>query len=104
MVAKVLDTIIGKQIGWKIETNILSLSIIKKHMNISEQEISLTLQAMKSKGKWITLQLQPEIGLSSIKAECNRMFINDGRDGKWEDVSESFYDEMVNSFDSRYSK
>jgi len=30
-------------------------------MNISEQEISLTLQAMKSKGKWITLQLQPGI-------------------------------------------
>lgn len=73
-------------------------------MNISEQEISLTLQAMKSKGKWIALQLQPGFGVSSIKAEGNRMFINDGRDGKWEDVSESFYDEMVNSFDSRYSK
>jgi hypothetical protein len=73
-------------------------------MNISEQEISLTLQAMKSKGKWIALQLHPGLGASSIKAEGNRMFINDGRDGKWEDVSESFYDEMVNSFDSRYSK
>jgi hypothetical protein len=30
VVAKVLDTIIGKQNGWKIEINILSLSIIIK--------------------------------------------------------------------------
>jgi hypothetical protein len=34
VVAKVLDIIIGKQIGWKIEKNLLSLSIIKRNMNV----------------------------------------------------------------------
>ena len=29
------------------------------------------------------------------------MFINEGRDGKWDNVSEQFYDEMVKKQDLR---
>ena len=36
-----------------------------------------------------------------IQKNGNRMYINEGRDGKWENISESFYDEMVSRYDSR---
>jgi hypothetical protein len=32
------------------------------------------------------------------------MFINEGRDGKFEDITETFYNEMVNKYDSRTTK
>jgi hypothetical protein len=37
-------------------------------------------------------------------AEGNRMFINEGRQGKFDNVSESFYDQMVDKYDSRNKK
>lgn len=65
------------------------------------QEIVKTLTALKKNKKSIALSLHPAIGNSTITREENRLFINEGRDGKWEGVSESFYDEMVRKFDSR---
>jgi hypothetical protein len=66
-----------------------------------QQEIVKTLTGLKRNKKWIALSLHPAIGDSTISREDNRLFINEGRDGKWEGVSESFYDEMVAKFDSR---
>jgi hypothetical protein len=66
-----------------------------------QQEIVKTLNGLKRNKKWIALSLHPAIGDSTISREDNRLFINEGRDGKWEGVSESFYDEMVAKFDSR---
>lgn len=66
-----------------------------------QQEIINTLTKLKKSKKYIALQLHPAIGNSTISKEDNRLFINEGREGKWEGVSESFYDEMVAKFDSR---
>jgi hypothetical protein len=66
-----------------------------------QQEIIKTLNGLKRNKKWIALSLHPAIGNSTISRESNRLFINEGRDGKWEGVTESFYDEMVAKFDSR---
>ena len=65
------------------------------------QDIIKTLTSLKRNKKWIALSLHPAIGNSTISREDNRLFINEGRDGKWDGVSESFYDEMVAKFDSR---
>jgi hypothetical protein len=65
------------------------------------QEIETTLKKLKREKKYITLSLHPGIGESTIQREGNRMFINEGREGKFEDVPESFYDEMVRKYDSR---
>lgn len=66
-----------------------------------EQEIVQRLKSLKRNKKYIALSLHPAVGNSTIDKEDNRLFINEGRDGKWEGVSEAFYDEMVNKFDSR---
>lgn len=66
-----------------------------------QNEIETKLKQLKRNKKYIALSLWPDIGLSTIQKEGNRMFINEGRDGKWEDVSECFYDEMVRKYDSR---
>jgi len=66
-----------------------------------EQEIVQRLKSLKRNKKYIALSLHPAVGNSMIDKEGNRLFINEGRDGKWEGVSEAFYDEMVNKFDSR---
>lgn len=66
-----------------------------------EQEIIQRLKSLKQNKKYIALSLHPAVGNSTIDKEGNRLFINEGRDGKWEGVSEAFYDEMVNKFDSR---
>lgn len=66
-----------------------------------QQEIIKTLTGLKKNKKYIALSLHPAIGNSTISKEDNRLFINEGRDGKWEGLSESFYDEMVAKFDSR---
>ena len=65
------------------------------------QDIIKTITSLKRNKKWIALSLHPAIGNSTISREDNRFFINEGRDGKWEGVAESFYDEMVKKFDSR---
>lgn len=51
--------------------------------------------------RYIALQLYPGVGETTIKKSGNRMFINEGRDGKFEDVDERFYDSMVKKYDSR---
>ncbi len=65
------------------------------------QEIQFILQKMQEAGKRIELSLHPPIGSPTIEKEGNRMFINEGRGGKFDDVSEAFYDEMVQKYDSR---
>jgi len=67
----------------------------------SEFEILLKLKQLKQNKKHIALSLQPPIGNSTIQKENNRMFINEGRDGKWQDISESFYDNVAGIYDSR---
>jgi len=64
-------------------------------------EIESKLKQLKRNKKYIALSLYPAIGHSTIQREDNRMFINEGRDGKWDGISEQFYDEMVKQFDSR---
>ena len=67
----------------------------------SEFEILLKLKQLQQIKKHIALKLQPPIGNSTIQKKNNRMFINEGRDGKWEDISEEFYDTVAEIFDSR---
>jgi len=69
--------------------------------NLSEMEIALKLKEMKKKKRYIALQLHPPSGDTIIRKENNIMYINEGRDGKWEDVRESFFNNMVNVYDSR---
>ena len=69
--------------------------------NILEMEILSKLKEMKKQKKYIALSLHPPYGDSVIQKENNRMFINEGRDGKWENISEHFYDKMVTLYDSR---
>ncbi len=72
--------------------------------NLSIYEIELKLKSMKRNKKYIALSLFPEIGNTIITKENNRLFINEGRDGKWSKISEEFYDSMVNKYDSRITK
>ena len=67
----------------------------------SEFEILLKLKQLQQNKKHIALKLQPPIGNSTIQKKNNRMFINEGRDGKWEDISEEFYDTVAGIYDSR---
>jgi hypothetical protein len=57
------------------------------------------LEAMK--GQYVALSLYPGID-RTIKAEGNILKINEGRSGTFEGVSESFYDQLVDTYDSRY--
>lgn len=57
------------------------------------------LEAMK--GQFIALSLWPGLD-KTIKAEGNILKINEGRSGIFEGVSESFYDQLVDIYDSRY--
>jgi hypothetical protein len=65
------------------------------------QEIESQLKKRKREKKYTALSLFPPIGATTIQKDGNRMYINEGREGKFEDVSESFYDEMVKKYDSR---
>jgi hypothetical protein len=70
---------------------------------IVEIEIALKLKELRKQKKYTALSLWPGIGNTTIGKEDNRLFINEGRDGKWNDVTEAFYDDMVNLYDSRNS-
>jgi hypothetical protein len=70
--------------------------------NVNEMEVALKLKELNKKKAWIELSLHPPLGNTTIEKQDNRMFINQGRDGKWDSISEAFYDGMVNQFDSRY--
>jgi hypothetical protein len=66
------------------------------------KEIENKLQDLQEQRKYIALSLHPPLGDTTIRKEAvNRMFINEGRQGTFENVSEAFYDEMVEKFDSR---
>lgn len=65
------------------------------------QEIESKLKKMKREKKYTALSLMPPIGATTIQPNGNRMYVNEGREGKYEEVSESFYDEMVRKYDSR---
>lgn len=66
-----------------------------------KKEIERTLSEMEERGEYIALSLNPPKGNNIIEKEGNRMFVNEGRKGQWDNVSESFYDEMVRKYDSR---
>ena len=67
-----------------------------------KEELEKVLKALKRSGKRIELQLYPSLGNTTIsKKRENRVFINDGRDGSYEFISESEYDELVRKYDSR---
>jgi hypothetical protein len=75
-------------------------------MTITEMEIVLKLRELVKQGKRIELKLYPGIGNTTIDSRfpaepVNRLFINEGRDGKWEGVSEQTYDQLVSIYDSR---
>lgn len=66
-----------------------------------EAQIETKLKQLKRAKKYIAVSLWPPLGSSIIEKEGNRMFINEGRDGKWEGVSSVFYDRMAQKYDSR---
>lgn len=67
-----------------------------------ENIIISTLSNMKRNKRYTALSLHPPFGSKVIQKENNRLFINEGRDGKFEEVSEELYDRLVDKFDSRY--
>jgi len=69
-----------------------------------ETDIEITLKTMRRKKEYIVLSLWPAIGDTTIRREGNRLYINEGRDGKWDNVDELFYDLMVERYDSRCRK
>jgi hypothetical protein len=66
-----------------------------------ESEIKKVLSKLKKDKKYIALSLHPPLGYTTIQKYGNRMFINEGRQGKFNDVSENFYDAIVDKYDSR---
>ncbi len=64
-------------------------------------EIENVLSGMNG---WVGLCLYPPIGKTMIQKQGNRMYVNEGRNGLFEDVSEKFYDEMVSKYDSRHKE
>ena len=66
-----------------------------------EAQIETKLKQLKRAKKYIAVSLWPSVGSPTIEKEGNRMLINEGRDGKWEGVSEEFYDRMAQRYDSR---
>jgi hypothetical protein len=70
-------------------------------MNTTEQLIISILQEMSDNDQYIALQLHPPHGHTTIEKQGNRMLINEGRKGKFKDISEQFYDECVAKYDSR---
>jgi hypothetical protein len=69
-----------------------------------ESQIMSALRKMKREKKHIALSLLPPYASSIIEPQGNRMYINEGRDGKFEEVSEAFYDSVVERYDSRCRK
>ena len=72
--------------------------------NVNEMEVALKLKQLEKRKAWIELSLHPPLGNTTIEKQDNRMFINEGRDGRWEGISEAFYDTMVSIYDSRDRK
>ncbi len=66
-----------------------------------ETEILSILKSLKKEKQYIALSLHPPLGETTIQKEGNRLFINEGRKGKFNNISESFYDSLVDEYDSR---
>jgi hypothetical protein len=60
------------------------------------------LQQLQESGTHIELQLWPPTGSTTIQKHGNRLRINEGRQGKFENVSEAHYDQLVSKYDSRH--
>ena len=71
------------------------------NLTVSELEIMLKLTHMKQNNKYIALSLHPPLGDTTIREYNNRFYINEGRDGKWDNITELFYDTIVPHWDSR---
>lgn len=71
-----------------------------------ENTIKALLEARKKAKQYTELSLSPPYGDSTIRREGNRMFVGGGSGEKKEfiGVSEEFYDDMVNKYDSRVLK
>lgn len=67
----------------------------------NEIKLEITLQDLQEQNKWIELQLHPEPSSSIIDGNNNKCLINEGRLGKFDGISERFYDKMVILYDSR---
>jgi len=76
----------------------MQLTESKTAYNEQEQEAKYQLSKMDG---YIALSLWPPSGATTIQKEGNTMYINEGRKGKFENISERFYDEMVRKYDSR---
>lgn len=74
-------------------------------MTQQEKDFKSKLKSMRKQRKYIALQLHPETHSSIISREStNKAMINEGRDGKFSEISEPFYDEMVDKYDTRVNK
>ena len=87
-----------------VEEKILSQLKSLIHHYLEWNKILSQLKSLKRSKSYIALSLYPPIGSTTILDEGNRMYINEGRQGKYETVSESFYDQMVIKYDSRHKK
>lgn len=74
-------------------------------MNINEQELENRLQELKQQGKWISISLWPTGGNNFVDTPSDKPVhvckINEDRLGLFNNISEDFYDRMVNEYDSR---
>jgi len=72
--------------------------------NDNEMQSLDTLYVMREKKERIELTLNPRGSRVITKAPENELLINEGRGGKFTEISEDFYDYLVDKFDSRYAK
>lgn len=63
-----------------------------------EDQIRCILDSLTDEGKLFKIKLYPPAWSNIIEKEDNRMEINNGEDGVFEGISESFYDEMVRNY------
>lgn len=70
--------------------------------NDQETELITTLYEMLEKNTRIEISLRPGLGNDRIKPNTvNMCVINEGRNGKFTEISEKFYDYCALKFDSR---
>ncbi|MGM0496246.1 MAG: hypothetical protein ACQERX_06245 [Bacillota bacterium] len=79
----------------------LIINLKSNIMNSEEKELQEKLTELKNKKKYIALSLYPPKMINIISKEGNTAKINEGRAGKFDNISEAFYDLMVDKFDSR---
>ena len=65
-------------------------------------KIVTLLEKFQGDGLWIELKLYPPVGCTMIQPLGNRMFVNEGRLGEFEDIDEVFFDALIDRFDSRF--